>query len=223
MTQSPFLTALDPRRVVEGSRDPLGMQPMWSALGRQLVGNLTTVATSVRGFTTLLLGLEFAGRLVDTRDGDETARVDSFLKFEQLAAYSRYIWQAETQDRVAGLRGIRRVSARVYRTPDRLWISNDREGRILGEQKTYGLWGLYSASARDSGLREKVVARLTPAANEHVRDRLGAGLATHRLRDGESIVALLDKDQHFEPKGKHKAIGRCLSELHTPRFTPDEI
>ncbi|MCA9647328.1 MAG: hypothetical protein KC492_41850, partial [Myxococcales bacterium] len=54
-----FLTEIDPRAAVTGSRDPLGLQPIWSALGRELVGNLTTVTTSVRGFTTLMLGLYF--------------------------------------------------------------------------------------------------------------------------------------------------------------------
>ena len=219
---SPFLTALDPRQAVEGSRDPLGLQPMWSTLGRQLVGNLTTVATSVRGFTTLMLGLEFANRLVDAKEGDEAARVEAFLKFEQLAAYSRYAWQAETGDGVAGLRGIRRVSTRFARASDRLWISNDRDGRILGEQKTYGLWGLYSVPARDSGLREKAIARLTFSAGEHARGRLSEALRAHKLRDGDAVVALLAADQNFDPRGKHKAIGRCLADLHLPRFTADE-
>jgi hypothetical protein len=220
---SPFLTAIDPRQAVEGSRDPLGLQPMWSTLGRQLVGNLTTVATSVRGFTTLMLGLEFANRIVDAKEGDEAARVEAFLKFEQLAAFSRYAWQTETGDRVAGMRGIRRVSTRYARASDRLWISNDRDGRILGEQKTYGLWGLYSVPAKDSGLREKSIGRLTASAGEHVRDHLSTALRAHKLRDGDAVVALLaGEGQNFDPKGKHKGIGRCLADLHLPSFTPKE-
>ena len=59
-----FLTEIDPRAAVAGSRDPLGLQPIWSALGREVVGNLTTVTTSVRGFTTLILGLYFADEIV---------------------------------------------------------------------------------------------------------------------------------------------------------------
>ena len=43
-----FLTLEDPRAQVKGSRDPLGVQPLWSGFGRHLVRNLTTVTTSVR-------------------------------------------------------------------------------------------------------------------------------------------------------------------------------
>jgi hypothetical protein len=54
MLTTPFLTDLDSRAAVKGSRDPLGIQPIWTRLGRHVVGNLTTVSNSVRDFTTLL-------------------------------------------------------------------------------------------------------------------------------------------------------------------------
>ena len=56
----PFLTDLDSRAAVKGSRDPLGIQPIWTRLGRHVIGNLTTQSTSVRDFGTLLLGYHFA-------------------------------------------------------------------------------------------------------------------------------------------------------------------
>jgi hypothetical protein len=49
----PFLTLEDPNAKIKGSRDPLGVQPIWSAFGRHVVTNLTTQSTSVRGFTVL--------------------------------------------------------------------------------------------------------------------------------------------------------------------------
>ena len=52
-----FLTELDPRAKIRGSRDPLGIQAIWAGLGQEVIGNLTTVTDSVRGFTTLLVGL----------------------------------------------------------------------------------------------------------------------------------------------------------------------
>ncbi len=52
----PFLTDLDSRGDVKGSRDPLGLQAIWTHFGRKVVGNLTTVSSSLRGFTTTLLG-----------------------------------------------------------------------------------------------------------------------------------------------------------------------
>lgn len=47
----PFLTDLDSRAAVKGSRDPLGIQAIWTRFGRHVVGNLTTVSNSVRDFT----------------------------------------------------------------------------------------------------------------------------------------------------------------------------
>ena len=63
MLTTPFLTDLDSRAAVKGSRDPLGIQQIWTRLGRHVVGNLTTVSDSVRDFTTMLLGYYFAARL----------------------------------------------------------------------------------------------------------------------------------------------------------------
>jgi hypothetical protein len=50
---APFLTEVDPEIAVKGSMDhPLGLLPLWSRYGRRVVGNLTLVASSARGFTT---------------------------------------------------------------------------------------------------------------------------------------------------------------------------
>jgi hypothetical protein len=50
-----FLTLEDPNARIHGSRDPLGVQPVWASFGRHVVTNLTTVTDSIRGFTILLL------------------------------------------------------------------------------------------------------------------------------------------------------------------------
>lgn len=80
MLSTPFLTDLDSRAAVKGSRDPLGIQSIWTRLGRHVVGNLTTVTNSVRDFTTTLLGYYFAERVADDvgpgtadSDGSRTA------------------------------------------------------------------------------------------------------------------------------------------------------
>src|SRR5205823_6790663 len=87
MLTTPFLTDLDSRAAVKGSRDPLGIQPIWTRLGRHVVGNLTTVSTSVRDFTTTLLGYYFAERVENEEGGDGALAV--FLRWEQLASYAR--------------------------------------------------------------------------------------------------------------------------------------
>src|SRR5436190_18237187 len=87
MLTAPFFTELDPQAAVKGSRDPLGVQPIWARLGRHVVGNLTTVTQSIRGFTTVIFGYYFAERVANEEDGDGDLAV--FLRWEQLAAYAR--------------------------------------------------------------------------------------------------------------------------------------
>lgn len=70
MIADPFLTDIDPQAAIKGSRDPLGIQPIWTHLGRRVVGNLTTVSNSVRDFTTTILGYYFAERVAKEKNGD---------------------------------------------------------------------------------------------------------------------------------------------------------
>lgn len=80
----PFLTDLDSRAAIKGSRDPLGVQPIWTRMGRHVVGNLTTVSTSVRDFTVTMLGYYFAERVAEETGVSDDLNV--FLRWEQLAA-----------------------------------------------------------------------------------------------------------------------------------------
>src|SRR6266576_192184 len=91
-----FFTEVDPEIALKESRDPLGLQPIWSHFGRKLVGNLTTVTISVRGFTTMLLGHHLAGLSVASGSVPAAEYIEPFLRFEQIAAYSRIAWAKET-------------------------------------------------------------------------------------------------------------------------------
>ena len=84
-----FLTEIDSRAKVKGTRDPLGLVPLWSHFGRHVVGNLTTVTDSVRGFTTLLLGYHFTREVRERQGPDAESPLALFLEFEQLAGYCR--------------------------------------------------------------------------------------------------------------------------------------
>jgi len=64
-TSAPFLTQLDSRASIKGSRDPLGVQAIWSRFGRHVAGNLTTVSNSLADFTVLLLGHYLAERVAE--------------------------------------------------------------------------------------------------------------------------------------------------------------
>lgn len=160
MLTTPFLTDVDSRAAVKGSRDPLGIQQIWTRLGRHVVGNLTTVSNSVRDFTTLILGYHFAAQLSDELGpGTELA---TFLKWEQLAAYAR-----AKQNKDFSFRGVERVRKNLGES-FRVCLSEDRRHQILGNQKIYGLWGLYTMPSRASGIVEGEPSRLTPPAAELV-------------------------------------------------------
>ena len=187
MLATPFLTDLDSRAAVKGSRDPLGIQPIWTRLGRQVIGNLTTVSDSVRDFTTTLLGYFFAERVAaDRGPGTELA---TFLKWEQLAAFAR----AHGNDDW-GFRGTERVRAALD-IGSRIVLSADQQYQILSNQKIYGLWGLYTVPARASGLLDGDPPRLTPRTNAFVESNYLPVLRDAGFGDGRAIIEILRKDR----------------------------
>jgi hypothetical protein len=205
----PFLTDLDSRAAVKGSRDPLGIQQIWARLGRRVVGNLTTVSNSLRDFTTLLLGYYFAELLShELGSGTELA---TFVKWEQLVAYSR---AAGNKD--FAFRGTERVRKNLNEG-SRVTISDDRSHQILGDQKTYGLWGLYTMPSRASGLVDGDPARLTAPALDLVTTTylpvlsVGAGRDARRIRD-----ALRQKSCRVELEGKDQAVVQSIAKVCRP-------
>ncbi len=207
MLKTPFLTALDTRAAVKGSRDPLGIQQIWTRLGRHVVGNLTTVSNSVRDFTTLLLGYYFASRLAEEL-GPGT-ELSTFLKWEQLASYAR-----AAVNRDFAFRGTERVR-KNHSEGLRVTLSADRAHQTLGNQKIYGLWGLYTVPARASGLVEGDPTRLTPPALELV-ERLYVPILEERSRKNvQRILSLLrPRAARLDIRGADsdvvEAVGRAL-------------
>jgi hypothetical protein len=180
---TPFLTKLDSRAAINGSRDPLGVQPVWSKLGRQVVSNVTTVSTSVRDFTVLLLGYHFAQ--VVTEEGGDAGELATFLKWEQLAGYARaYVNEEE------GFRGTERVWKRI-REEEPLTLGLDPGSQILSNQKIYGLWGLYTVPAKASGLLEGDVTRLTPISRDLVEGVLLRTLESAGANTTREVVRIL--------------------------------
>ena len=163
-----FLTLEDPRARVKGSRDPLGVQPIWSTFGRHIIANLTTVTDSLRGFTVLLLGRYFGERLLRDGEIEEEEVVDVFLRVEQVCGYARCL-ALEDNGRWAGrVLGIERVKRRISEGVDSVSIGITPDAAILSDQKTYGLWGLFSVSARASKLLSDGPVGLSPEASEFV-------------------------------------------------------
>ncbi|WP_334666804.1 hypothetical protein, partial [Streptomyces cyaneofuscatus] len=95
-----IFSAFDERARPKGSRDPLGAEATWSHMGRKLVGNLTTVTSSLDNFIVALLCCEFANRPARVADVQER-----YLRCEQMGAYLR-LAQREVNN---GLLGVSRA------------------------------------------------------------------------------------------------------------------
>jgi hypothetical protein len=193
----PFLTKIDSNAEIKGSRDPLGAQALWTSFGRRIVGNLTTVSTSLRDFTATILGYAFVERM----EG-EASEVELFLRWEQWAAYCR-VYRFQN----VFVRGIERVNERLVQSK-RVTISASREHQILSNQKTYGLWGLYSMPARASGLLE-TDARLTPETREFIEAEYWP-----RVKAVEEKLRL--NRFMLELDGSHKRLAETVADVLAP-------
>jgi hypothetical protein len=110
-----------------------------------------------------------------------------FLRWEQLAAYAR----GEVNGDWA-FRGVERVK-RNLQDGGRVRLGIDATAQILSNQKTYGLWGLYTVPARSSGLVAGDPTRLTAAGRDLV-DRVYLPIfAQGGLRHADAVVARLSK------------------------------
>ncbi len=207
----PFLTDIDSRAAIKGSRDPLGAQAIWTLLGRHVVGGLTTNTTSVRDFVVLLLGYWFIEKLDEAGSREEALPV--FIRWEQLASYARF------QAGDTGFRGTTRTKAFLSEVKA-VTISAQPAYQILANQKIYGLWGLYSQAARTSGLLDEKEPRLRPAARELAekvyRDLLGRETVSR-------IVELLGKREwRIRPEnGDEKLLAAVAKALGVKRKRTD--
>lgn len=215
-----FLTAVDTERLnIRGSRDPLGFVPVWGDFGRKVVENLTTASNSARGFTTLLLGLHFAERVAAGESDREAVRLAAFLKFEQLAGFARFVRNGD-----GAMRGITQIRKRLAEGEGRkIKIGASAELQILGNQKTYGIWGLFMTPGIDSGLVVPKDLVLTPVARQLV-DELYLPVFRKGGRDeGAVIEAVLERMScDVEPDGKHRAVFDALGQILIPTFGAKE-
>jgi len=205
-----FFTELDPRAAVKGSRDPLGMQGVWAGLGRQVIGNLTTVTQSARGFTTLLVGVYLADRAAER--ARDRAVGEAFLSWEQLAGYARRCFHG-----AEGLLGQRKIEARTEL--GRATLSAGPEAQILANQRAYGLWGLYTSAARSSGFVESTgPSRLTAAGRDLVSTNHLPKLESTWGTDARRLVDLLARDRAAVTISLHNPELRAIAAMLSPKL-----
>lgn len=208
-----FLTLEDPNARIHGSRDPLGVQPVWSAFGRKVVTNLTTVTTSIRGFTVLLLGRLCAEKMIAKGTAGEQDALSIFLKVEQICSYARHITHEVDSD----IRGIERVQRFYKEHKPNVPIYDDARGMILSDQKVYGLWGLYSVSARVSGIIADGPVGLTDFAREFAERNYWPTLQT-----AENKLFKLLKEGGFLRTHNNDSVFGSISDLLPPTLTAAE-
>lgn len=215
MLRVPFLTDIDSRAAVKGSRDPLGQVSIWTRFGRHVVGNLSTVSTSVRDFTVLLIGLWLIERTLE--DDGAPREVDVFLRWEQLAAYARALHGG------GSFRGVEKVRANLQ-AGGRQWLSADRTYQILGNQKIYGIWGLYTVPATSSALVSGSPLVLRPAARSFVESNYVHALSKAGFRDANAIRRLVAAPKSaLLPDGKDENLVATIGRLLRPdRLTGPE-
>ncbi|MBU2647767.1 hypothetical protein KKI24_23870 [bacterium] len=218
---SPFFTSIDPKVAIKGSRDPLGFQPIWIRFGRRLVGNVTNVTNSIRQFTTLILGFYFVRDLVERRRLGEEAFMEAFLRFEQLVDYSRYAWRQTYRADSGDIRGIRRVKANYEESPDKLEISADQRYQIMSNQKTYGIWGLFTVSGRDSDLIDKHVLKPSIKASQFIEGHYLQSIEQAGVR-AEIEMFLSKPHSTFAPSGKDTKLAKVLAEVHKAEYSSAE-
>lgn len=180
-----------------------------------MVGNLSTVSSSVRDFTILILGYYFAEKVAEVAGpGTELA---TFLKWEQLAAYSR---AQENHD--TSFRGTERVQRNLKE--GNIILSADTSHQILSNQKAYGIWGLYSWPGRASGLLEGQPAVLTLPARELVERVYLDALTQAGVSDGKRIIEILCADRtKLEPhRQSDKRLLEAVAGLLKDEVSPAE-
>lgn len=210
----PFLTALDDRAQIKGSRDPLGLVPVWSRFGRDVVGNLTTVTNSVRSFTTVLVALELSDMLHEQLRQDAPQTLDTFLRFEQIAAYARVKVNADRE-----IRGTQRVVKRLNEGR-RIRISTKQDDQILSNQKTYGLWGLFMSASRASGFVAPGESRLQPEAKAFVERHYLSAFGKPGLK---RLLEILRRESYdLQPEGRDAALFEAVAKIHNKRLRADE-
>jgi hypothetical protein len=208
----PFLTLEDPNARIKGSRDPLGAQPVWAAFARHVVTNLTGAANSVRAFSILLLGRYYAQRLIENGSVAPEHALDVVLRMEQIGAYARFKGHGVTDD----IRGIERVKRFEEENGGRVYIETGRRGLILSDQRIYGIWGLFTVSARVSGLIPDGPAGVTDRAC----DLIEAAYLPHLRAVEAPLLKLLARGGRLEVRGRDPlfaAICRVLPESYTAR------
>jgi hypothetical protein len=106
----------------------------------------------------------------------------------------------------------------------RITLSDNRTYQILGNQKIYGLWGLYTMPARASGLVDGSPTRLTPPALELVERVYLPLLQDGAGKDSRRILDLLRPPRsRVDVRGAEAPVVKPIGRVLHPRLRAEEL
>ena len=162
-----FLSLLDDRAKPIGSRDPLGFEHIWTFFGHKVIGNLTSITSSIDNFAVALLGFYWANQEYPKGTSERRIKIrEFFLRYEQLAGYVRYYSNTEK------ILGINLITRRIRDESFDITLGLSVDQQILGDQVSSGLWGLYSSAAIESGLLEKGENRTPTSIGREIAEEI---------------------------------------------------
>jgi hypothetical protein len=161
-----------------------------------------------------VLGRYFAEVLVEEGSLAREESLNVCLRMEQLAAYAQHVGH-----KVEGqIRGIERVKANLEEGAGKVVIQADHRGRILSDQKVYGLWGLYSVPARVSGLIADGPFGVTPRTRAFIEQNYLPSLKESL----GGLKRLLAKGGDLDTR-KREGYFKAIIGILPPRYTPAEV
>ena len=150
-----FFTQKDNDISGTAQRDPLGLQPIWSYYGRQVINHLTTISTNIHGFREVLLCLSICNEVDGIRK--DLSYSDLILIFEQL-----FIYTSISYGKIEGILGADNGNARFIANNGNPEISHKKT--ILVREISLGYYGRYKTPLLTMGIIDNRSALLVAQA-----------------------------------------------------------
>ena len=155
-----FLTSPDASmsRTV-ATRDPLGLQPIWTERARELVPSLTEQTTSARGFQLLTLAIWTWNLLVARQPAAKMHSITTWIPLVEQACARAWVRAQDNSGPAWSLPGLRR--ANHTRLDDHVAVSTDESHQLLSAPVATGTYGIYYGAAKRAGLLDSARSSLS--------------------------------------------------------------
>lgn len=200
----PFFSAWS-EPTLPGSRDPLGLIPVWANAGEQLIPHVKTTAGDLAGWMTLLLSVAIADAvLAGDRERGDIPSIGFLHRIEKAIGYCRATDPHATGGVWEGLRGQGEMKKRVAlpRIP--------LDEPVLANPGSAGVWGQISGSAGAAGLLDKDRRVLRGSPEELFGPEAWGQLASALQRPATRTLLGKEARVMLEPGGAHAAFADAV-------------